>query len=253
MTTSTSRPASAASTASRWPGPERREPEQLVQRPVGVRARARPAPAGGGPRPGRREACPSAVDTDWRPYRRRPDAASACQARRCAELSHSARCGDVSARASGKRVLERVLALRRDRAGQRVLAGEAGVAVRLARAADRLVDAVERQVRQRVGAQLGGDLGLRAAVGDHLLARRHVDPVVAGMADRRRGDAHVHLAGARRRAASARSGASCCRARSSRRRRRAACRATTSGSGLNFIRRPCLRSSWPGWMNVRAT
>jgi hypothetical protein len=29
--------------------------------------------------------------------------------------------------------------------------------------------------------------------------------------------------------------------------------ATISGSGLNFIRRPCLRSSWPGWMNVRAT
>ena len=28
---------------------------------------------------------------------------------------------------------------------------------------------------------------------------------------------------------------------------------TTSRSGLNFIRRPCLRSSWPGWMNVRAT
>ncbi len=28
---------------------------------------------------------------------------------------------------------------------------------------------------------------------------------------------------------------------------------TISGSGLNFSRRPCLRSSWPGWMNVRAT
>src|SRR5947207_880867 len=27
---------------------------------------------------------------------------------------------------------------------------------------------------------------------------------------------------------------------------------TTSGSGLNFIRRPCLRSSWPGWMNAAA-
>ena len=75
--------------------------------------------------------------------------------------------------------------------------GEARVAVRLARAADRLVDALERQVGERVGAQLGGHLGLRAVVGDHLLARRHVDPVVAGMADRRRGDAHVHLAGAR--------------------------------------------------------
>jgi hypothetical protein len=28
---------------------------------------------------------------------------------------------------------------------------------------------------------------------------------------------------------------------------------TISGSGLNFMRRPCFRSSWPGWMNVRAT
>ena len=28
---------------------------------------------------------------------------------------------------------------------------------------------------------------------------------------------------------------------------------TISGSGLNFIRRPCLRSSWPGWMKVRWT
>ena len=27
---------------------------------------------------------------------------------------------------------------------------------------------------------------------------------------------------------------------------------TISGSGLNFSRRPCLRSSWPGWMKVRA-
>ena len=28
---------------------------------------------------------------------------------------------------------------------------------------------------------------------------------------------------------------------------------TISGSGLNFSRRPCLRSSWPGSMNVRPT
>ncbi len=27
--------------------------------------------------------------------------------------------------------------------------------------------------------------------------------------------------------------------------------AITSGSGLNFRRSPCLRSSWPGWMKVR--
>jgi len=29
--------------------------------------------------------------------------------------------------------------------------------------------------------------------------------------------------------------------------------ATTSGSGLNLSRNPWRRSSWPGWMNVRAT
>src|SRR3712207_8019891 len=48
---------------------------------------------------------------------------------------------------------------------------EAGVAVGVARAADRLVDARHRQVGERVGPELGGDLGLRAPVGDHLLAR----------------------------------------------------------------------------------
>ncbi len=81
--------------------------------------------------------------------------------------------------------------------GQRVLAREAGVAVALAVAADRLVDAVERQVGQRVGPELLGDLLDRAVVGDHLLARGHVDAVVAGMLDRRRGDPHVDLARAR--------------------------------------------------------
>ena len=93
-------------------------------------------------------------------------------------------------------MLERVLVLPGARVLERVLAGEAGVAVRRAVALDRRVDALEREVGERVRAELGGDLGLRAVVGDHLLARRHVDPVVAGVADRRRGDAHVHLGGA---------------------------------------------------------
>ena len=53
---------------------------------------------------------------------------------------------------------------------ERVVAREAGVAVGRARLADRLVEALERQVGQRVGAQLLGDLASRAAVGDHLLA-----------------------------------------------------------------------------------
>ena len=67
----------------------------------------------------------------------------------------------------------------------------------LALGAHGLVDPGQRQVGQRVGAQLGGDLARRAPVGDHLLARRHVDAVVAGMADRRRGDPHVDLGRAR--------------------------------------------------------
>src|SRR3954453_15009002 len=61
-----------------------------------------------------------------------------------------------------------------------VIPREARAALRLPRAADRFVDAFQRQVGERVGAQLGGHLGLRAVVGDHLLARRHVDAVVAG-------------------------------------------------------------------------
>ena len=62
--------------------------------------------------------------------------------------------------------------------------------------ADRLVDALHREVGERVGAELGGDLLDRPLVGDHLLAGRHVDAVVAGVADRRRRDPQVNLAGA---------------------------------------------------------
>ena len=67
----------------------------------------------------------------------------------------------------------------------------------LAVAADGLVDAGQREVAQRVAAELGGDLLDRAPVGDHLLARGHVDAVVARVLDRRRGDPHVDLARAR--------------------------------------------------------
>ena len=92
-------------------------------------------------------------------------------------------------------LLERELAVRRSVA-ERVAAGEAGVAVVLGGRADRLVDAVEREVGERVGAEVLGDLVDRPLVGDHLLARRHVDAVVAGVADRRRGDPQVDLLGA---------------------------------------------------------
>ena len=66
----------------------------------------------------------------------------------------------------------------------------------LGRGADRLVDALQREVGEAVGAELVGDLLDRALVGDHLLAGRHVDPVVAGVADRRRRDPQVDLLGA---------------------------------------------------------
>src|SRR5947209_5639367 len=62
--------------------------------------------------------------------------------------------------------LERELAVRRVRARERVVAAEARVAVAAAVRSERLVDAVERQVRERVGAQLGGDLLDLATVGD---------------------------------------------------------------------------------------
>src|SRR4051794_38686456 len=159
MTTSTSRAARAASTASRWPGRNDANPNSSCSAPSASRARATGS-GGGGPSPGS-VSMSMAVDTGRRPYRRGRRGLRDCD---------------------GQRVLERVLALPGGGAGEWVLAGEAGVAVALARAADRLVDAVERQVRERVGAQLGGDLGLGALVRDHLLARRHVDAVVAGMA-----------------------------------------------------------------------
>ena len=88
---------------------------------------------------------------------------------------------------------ERELPVRRAGSGERVVAREAGVAVRLARGADRLVDPAERQVRERVAPELLRDLLLGPAVGDHLLRRRHVDAVVAGVPDRGSRDPHVDL------------------------------------------------------------
>src|SRR5437762_174462 len=90
-------------------------------------------------------------------------------------------------------VLERELAVRGLRIAKRVLAREAGVAVLLARRADRLVDRLHREVGERVRAELLGDLLDRPVVRDHLLARRHVDAVVAGVADRRGRDPEVDL------------------------------------------------------------
>src|SRR5882724_7286326 len=76
-------------------------------------------------------------------------------------------------------------------------AGEAGVTEARGIAARGLQHAVERQVAERVGAEVAADLLDVVAGPDQLLARRRVDAVVTGPLDRRRRDPHVDLAGAR--------------------------------------------------------
>src|SRR4051812_16477620 len=84
-----------------------------------------------------------------------------------------------------RQLFERELPVRALVVAERVLAREAGVAVLLARRSNGLIDALDRKVGERVRAHRGRDLLDAATVGDHLLARRHVDAVVAGMANRR--------------------------------------------------------------------
>src|SRR6476620_3228155 len=85
------------------------------------------------------------------------------------------------------KLLQGVLAVRPVGALERVLAGEARVAMGVPARADRLVHALQRQVCEGVRADDLGDLLDGAPVGDHLLAGGHVDAVVAWVADRRRG------------------------------------------------------------------
>src|SRR3954454_1133753 len=144
MTTSTSRPPSAASTASRWPGRNASNPNSSRSAAHGSVARATGA-CGSGPRPGR-------VSGLLATLTRTDDHIAASGGVRAAgaESSHLQQ---------RQGALERVLGLRGALGlRQRVVAGEAGVAVHLPRALDRRVHAVERQVRERVAAQLLGDL-----------------------------------------------------------------------------------------------
>src|SRR5262249_26502442 len=96
-----------------------------------------------------------------------------------------------------KLALERVLAPSVLRSRQRIVPAEARVEARVpwrgARRPARTVDTPERKVVQRISPELLGDLLDRAAVGDHLLAGGHVDPVVTRMLDRRRRDPYVNL------------------------------------------------------------
>src|SRR4051812_5029258 len=82
--------------------------------------------------------------------------------------------GDGSRLRPHQRQFEGELAVRLVLALERVATAEARVAVALAGPANRLVDALEREVGEAVAVQLGRDLLDRAVVGDHLLARRHV-------------------------------------------------------------------------------
>src|SRR5688572_11309962 len=75
-------------------------------------------------------------------------------------------------------------------------AGEARVAVVSGVAAGRLQHAVEREIAERVGAEIAADLVDLVAGADQLLARRRVDAVVARPLDGWRRDADVHLLGA---------------------------------------------------------
>src|SRR5215510_12386431 len=64
-------------------------------------------------------------------------------------------------------------------------------------AAGGLQHAVERQIAERIGAEITADLVDLMAGGDQLLARRRVDPVVTRPLDRWRRDPHVDLTRAR--------------------------------------------------------
>src|SRR5262252_689463 len=79
-----------------------------------------------------------------------------------------------------------------------VLPGEASVTEVAGVVARGLEHAVEGEIAERIGAEVSLDLLHLVAGADELLARRRVDAVIARPLDRRRGDAHVHLARAGR-------------------------------------------------------
>src|SRR6266542_3458459 len=81
--------------------------------------------------------------------------------------------------------------------GHRVLAGEAGGAEAVFRLLDGAHQGLDREVREAVRADVLPDLLDLLLGGDQLPLRRHVDAEVAGVADRRGADAHVHLFRAR--------------------------------------------------------
>ena len=124
----------------------------------------------------------------------------------------------------GRRFLRRLVGQR-----GRIVAGEAVVgelrpqriALLVAHGA---VDALDRQERERIGADEVAHAFEVMGRRQQLVALRRIDAVIVGMGDRRGGDAEMHLAWRRPRASSARSSPRSCRARWNRRSARCACR-----------------------------
>src|SRR4051812_48753553 len=127
MTTSTSRPASAASHASRCPGRKAGKPKCRRRGATRSTAATLPAAAAAAPPP-------------WRTFHARREAVTS-----------------AGAGGNDRELLEGELPIRVLGALERVVAGEAGVAVGLTGGADGLVDAVQREVGQRVAVELLGD------------------------------------------------------------------------------------------------
>ena len=168
-------------------------PDGNVRSPFDVRRAAPAGTLGGGP-----AGADSRVGPRTRPRGAGPGVQPGPSRRSGAPRRAATPAPGAYARTSGSERSKANLSLRligRRRAGTRPRSRRRSGASRSPR--DRLVDAREREVGQRVGAELGGDLLDRAAVGDHLLARGHVDAVVARVLDRRRRDPHVDLARAR--------------------------------------------------------
>ena len=119
-------------------------------------------------------------------------------------------------------------------------------------AAGRVEHPLEREVAQRVHAEVAADLLVAVVGGDQLLAGRRVDAVVAGPGDRRRGEPEVHLAGAGR-ADHLHQPPLVVPRTSESSTMTTDLPSITSRTGLNLIFTLATRTAWVGLMKVRPT